>query len=175
MDGGAVLITLCINCLVIYFLHIIHKRSISNTIQNLRKEVNELENLVAAIIEEFEEVADRVWQTDAEKEREEPVKKKNEKNYEKSIEFINPIESPTFKADKFEETVSIELDNSIPEKKQEGPLETIPMFQPQEIIDPKHHRILQLWKDGLAVEEIAKQLGTGRGEIQLILGIYRRS
>jgi hypothetical protein len=43
------------------------------------------------------------------------------------------------------------------------------------ITDPKHQRILDLRQQGVAVEEIARQLGTGRGEVQLILGIYKRS
>lgn len=176
MNGGAIFITLIINCVVIYILHVLHKQSIAKTVQNLRKEVSELENLVSAIIEEFEEVADKVWQTGNEEPFEEPSDKKVELKEEKPIELS--IDEPIETSDDGDEIESPILDGffaNFPEVKQEAPPETIPMFQPQEIMDPKHNRILQLWKDGLAIEEIAKLLGTGRGEIQLILGIYKRS
>lgn len=143
--------------MIIYFLHVLHKRSIAKTVQHLRKEVNELENLVAAIIEEFEEVADRVWQT------------------ETKIPAEKPIEPVVFQEEELVQVFSKEPLPEILESKENEPPETLPMFQPQEIIDPKHQRIFQLWQDGLAIEEIAKQLGTGRGEVQLILGIYKRS
>ena len=45
----------------------------------------------------------------------------------------------------------------------------------RQVTDVRHQRILELWDQGLSIEEIAKNLGTGRGEVQLILGIYRRS
>ena len=157
MDGGEIFITISINCLIIYFLHVLHKRSIAKTIQHLRKEVNELENLVAAIIEEFEDVADRVLQTEPEK----PVEK--------------AIEPPALKEEKLVQVVSSEPLPEIFESRKNEQSETLPIFQHQEITDPKHQRIFQLWKDGLAIEEIARQLGTGRGEVQLVLGIYKRS
>ncbi len=157
MDGRGILITISINCLIIYFLHVLHKRSIAKTVQHLRKEVNELENLVAAIIEEFEEVADRVWQDST----------------EKQVEKVS--EPLAFKEEELVQVISTEPLPEIVDSKKTEPPETLAMFQPHEIIDPKHQRIVQLWKDGLAIEEIARQLGTGRGEIQLVLGIYKRS
>lgn len=167
MNGGEIFITISINCLIIYFLHVLHKRSITKTIQHLRKEVNELENLVAAIIEEFEDVADKVLQTEPEK----PVEKATDPPAFKGEELVRDEELV-----RKEELVKVVSNEPLPEilEKKEPP-ETLPMFQPQEIIDPKHQRIFQLWKDGLAIEEIARQLGTGRGEVQLVLGIYKRS
>lgn len=178
MNVGGFLVSLCINCLIIYILHVLHKRSISNTIQNVRKEVYELENLVVAIIEEFEEVADGILQTDSEKSGDRSVE--NKKKIEKPVE--NPIELPAensvaaeiLRKDESEEPDSSESFPDYPALGHEGTPEAIPMFQPHEKVDPRHNRILQLWKDGLAIEEIAKQLGTGRGEVQLVLGIHKR-
>ncbi|NLW47768.1 MAG: hypothetical protein GXY86_10595 [Firmicutes bacterium] len=178
MNGGEILISLCINCFVIYILHILHKRSISKTIENVRKEIYELENLVAAIMEEFEEVADEVLQTDIKKPNDEPFE--NETKTENLVEKPNElpdedfIETEGLKKEESEEQNFNQAFSDDLEFDQQEPLDTIPMFQPHEIIDPRHNRILQLWKDGLAIEEIAKQLGTGRGEVQLILGIYKR-
>jgi hypothetical protein len=178
VNGGEILISLLINCFVIYILHILHKRSISKTIENVRKEVYELENLVSAIIEEFEEVADEVLKTEIEKPDDRSVidKTKIEKPVEEPIEFAKGKSAET-ESQKEEESLDFDFDQSSSDYSElnfEGTPETIPIFQPHEIVDPKHKRILQLWKDGLAIEEIAKQLGTGRGEVQLILGIYKR-
>lgn len=178
MNGGEILLSLLVNCFVIYILHMLHKRSISKTIENVRKEVYELENLVSAIIEEFEEVADGVLKTEIEKPDDRSVifKEEIEKLVEEPIELAKENLAEA-EAQKEDELVDFDLDESSSDYvkiNHEGTLETIPMFQPHEILDPRHNRILQLWKDGLAIEEIAKQLGTGRGEVQLILGIYKR-
>ena len=169
--------TISINCLVIYILHVLHKRSIAKTLQHLRKEVNELENLVAAIIEEFEEVAERVWPDEVEVSTVDTVQpqavKETEADKADSLEHIGL-------ADITEEgSLGVELTENSPvatlKPKGSGPPENGQTFQTQELIDSRHQKIMQLWKEGLAVEEIAKQLGTGRGEVRLVLGIYRRS
>lgn len=178
MNGGEVLITISINCFLIYFLHVLHKRSISNTLQLLRKEVNELENLVAAIIEEFEDIAERVWPNESDK----PVKLSFDlQDAHKEESAPNSIE-PLADFSKVTEEKALETMNQTESKstetlrlKESESSETLSIFQPQEIIDPKHQRIMQLWRDGLAIEEIAKELGTGRGGVQLVLGIYKRS
>jgi hypothetical protein len=178
VSGGEILISLCINCFVIYILHVLHKRSISKTIENVRKEIYELENLVAAIIEEFEEVADGILQTDIKKINDQTVK--NEARIEEIVEKPNELtaedsrETEGLREEESEEQGSNEPFPDSPEIDQEETSDTIPIFQPHEIIDPRHKRILKLWEDGLAIEEIAKQLGIGRGEVQLILGIYKR-
>lgn len=178
MNGGEILLSLLINCFVIYILHILHKRSISKTIENVRKEVYELENLVSAIIEEFEEVADEVLKNEIEKANDRSVTDKGEigKPVKKPIELAKEkaVETEEQKEEKTLDSDFDKLSSDYSEINFEGTPETIPMFQPHEIVDPRHNRILQLWKDGLAIEEIAKQLGTGRGEVQLILGIYKR-
>lgn len=177
MNGGEIFITISINCLVIYFLHVFHKRSIANTLQQLRKEVNELENLVAAIIEEFEDVADRVWPNEPEG----PVEK-SDKIQAIEVESIQSFDESDVDFSKLTEAEpldTIQVDESESpinlNSAENEPSETLPIFQPHEIIDPKHQRVMELWNEGLAVEEIAKQLGTGRGEVQLVLGIYKRS
>ena len=51
-----------------------------------------------------------------------------------------------------------------------GPEPVAPSSPTQPVIsDPRHRRVYELWRRGLTVEEIAKELGTGRGEIQLLL------
>lgn len=177
MNGGEILVTISINCLLIYFLHVLHKRSIANTLQHLRKEVNELENLVAAIIEEFEDVAERVWPNEPGKPVEKQIEPQavNEDSVselnETFADFLKPTEEEPMDTPEAAESEPLATLNS---EESESP-ETLPMFPPQELIDPKHQRIMQLWKEGLAIEEIAKQLGTGRGEVQLVLEIYKRS
>jgi len=177
LNGGELFITISINCLVIYFLHVFHKRSIANTLQHLRKEVNELENLVAAIIEEFEDVAERVWPNEPEKPLETSIQPGTVE-----AESVPVLNEPCADFPKLTEAAPLDTKQANQSEspknldaEENGAPETLPIFQPQEIIDPKHQRIMKLWKEGLAVEEIAKQLGTGRGEVQLVLGIYKRS
>ena len=157
MNGAEVCITIGINCLIIYLLHVLHKRSIAKTVRHLRKEVNELENLVAAIIEEFEEVADRVWQSESQSQ-----KQIDKAKTAPPIPIENTTQQPF-------------LTEPEPSEQNDESLETPSVIQTLQFSDPKHQRIFQLWQQGLAIEEIAKQLGTGRGEVQLILGIYKRS
>ena len=177
MNGAALLITIFINCLIIYILHVFHRRSIATTVKNLRKEVNELENLVVAIIEEFEEVADEVWRAKPEKP---PLKSSSppdneplepEKlNEEESLEVFaeEPIVETT-------ETTGSTTEKPLERLPEEKPSESIPTFRSPEFIDPKRQRVFELWNNGLMAEEIAKQMGIGQGEVQLILGIYKRS
>jgi len=177
LNGGEILVTISINCLIIYLLHVLHKRSIANTLQHLRKEVDELKNLVAAIIEEFEDVAERVWPNEPGKpmgRHIEPHAVKDDSVTaldERFADFLKPTEEEPMGIPK---ATASEPSATLNSEESESP-ETLPMFPPQELIDPKHQRIMQLWKEGLAIEEIAKQLGTGRGEIQLVLEIYKRS
>lgn len=177
MNVGEILFTISINCLVIYILHVLHKRSIVKTLQNLRKEVNGLENLVAAIIEEFEEVAERVWLDEAEVSDADTVlpQTTKEKEVDKvdSLDFLGLADVTKEQPLVVETTENGSLE-TLKLKENETP-ENGELFQTQELIDPRHQKIMQLWKEGLAVEEIAKQLGTGRGEVQLVLGIYKRS
>jgi len=73
------------------------------------------------------------------------------------------------------------LQKEVPETSQDFASEAEVTGQPlfgknvRPVTDGRHQRILELWEQGISIEEIAKELGTGRGEVQLILGIYRRS
>lgn len=174
MNGAALLITIFINCLIIYILHVFHRRSIATTVKNLRKEVNELENLVVAIIEEFEEVADEVWRDKTEK----PPLKLSSQSHKKPLEPEELKEEEPLEV--FPEELTVETTGSTTGKSsarlpEEKPIESIPTLRTQEFIDPKRQRVFELWNNGLMAEEIAKQMGIGQGEVQLILGIYKRS
>jgi len=136
-----------------------------------------LENLVTAIIEEFEEVAERVWP-----ETEKPKENSVQAPVVTEIKSALVMEEQSFGSSNLTEVEpAAPLVATEPESfedyqvaESETP-DTLAMYQSHEIIDPRHQRIMQLWKEGLAVEEIARQLGTGRGEVQLVLGIYKRS
>lgn len=227
MHVGEIIFIVGLNFGLIFALHLLQKRSIEQRVRRLKNEVQELEDLVEAIIEEFEEisnVSDPHNRTTIDSGEESSVFVAEEKlprlgtklppeitppglnlsqldpNLEKtdrnlSITDLNlPLTDLTLtKRDlNFLET---ELDISKEDlnlSKEDTGLSNedvnlsladldlrqagIPSGTPGiTLSDPKHQRIYQLWKQGVAVEEIARQLGTGRGEVQLILGIYRRS
>lgn len=141
MHFGEIIVIIVLNGFLVACLFHIQKQSLDHELKHLRQEVQELENLVAAIIEEFEDVAG--LNDDATKEEEhmtaeEPI----------VIQEGNP---------------AIEVMNETGESQED-----------QQGIDARHEQILNLRQQGISVEEIARRLGTSRGEVQLILGIYRK-
>lgn len=214
-------IILIFNLMVILIFFIVQKRAIEKNIKHLKGEIQELEDLVAAIIEEFEEIAnpensietdieENRWQTSAPPRLGEFELNMNlaEDDLASDIElanYENDIEQPSFmsedemslkppageEAGLFNQTGAPEEDIKLrateyspgsefglfkaapnQTRKTNGKVES--MINSDFINDPKHRRIFDLWKQGLTIEEIARQLNVGRGEIQLILGIYRR-
>lgn len=183
MQAGEAIFVIALNCIIIFTLYRLQQKSLEKRIKHLKKEIQDLEDLVAAIIEEFEEIAAA---TDA---KTNEVKKAildsatiiesgisneiitdlYEENTEvgndkliSGVQNISPAVNPTVKA----------YDSADPGAGIESVL-TNKISRP--VSDSKHQRILDLWEQGVSIEEIAKNLGTGRGEVQLILGIYRRS
>lgn len=178
---------LVINCIIIFILHTFQKRAINETLKKLRKEIGDLENLVAAIIEEFEEIADSVLIKES---------GKGDKYFNGSVESINSDKSinnslesnngeissnnsTETKNDRLDSTEFGQIDtvlqvDNIPDAGEhlEKPKQKIDFFN---IKDPKHKQILELWSQGLTIEEISRKLEKGRGEIQLVLGLYKRS
>ena len=176
-----------INCAVIFLLHLMQKRAIEQRLKHLKKDVQDLEDLVAAIIEEFEEVAELTTSN----KQTEPLLTPglDEQHISEPLHSLDPAVVPLteIKNEQDEETELVTTDTSITDPtlyfddliKAEQP-ECIcppdpPVVKTPVFRDPKQRQILELWQQGVAIEEIARQLGTGRGEIQLILGIYKRS
>lgn len=215
-------IVLGFNLVVILFFFMVQKRAIAKHIKHLKSEIQELEDLVAAIIEEFEEIAnpENEIETGIGETGEQTVRARARGDVEPNLETdfetdwienagvdhydgglrkapFMPEESLHLEAAAAGEESELfdhagaseeEVNSSAREYSpgnEFGLFKTAPN-QPRKtsgkesgangelINDPKHRRILDLWKQGLSIEEIARQLSIGRGEIQLILGIYRR-
>ncbi|HEX7714029.1 MAG TPA: hypothetical protein VF531_08395 [Bacillota bacterium] len=251
MSVGGIILTICINLIVICALYIFQKRDIDRRLKHVKTEIQELEDLVSAIIAEFEAIADEVDQdsvgaggaeeaamnegiSGVQNGDEETVTERIIAEVEAALENPDTIAAPSqilseregggdslkdqdFEAEQTvlesthsesssstvgvvipeeqqvsdEETISCptnvakavssnhtERDLQVPQDESEpqlpltfsGPEPVAPSSPTQPVIsDPRHRRVYELWRRGLTVEEIAKELGTGRGEIQLLL------
>ena len=234
MHAGEIFLIILFNCILIFILFYYQKRLIEKNIKNLKKEIHELEDLVAAIIEEFEDIAE------TNRGQDEPVEfsgqlsefagmtpQELKLNYPTVGDFLDNMEGNEFgemvqavedpKApfndenpaqkpvnisddsltendveanepkDEFLESKKLitdthEIAKEEPEDVNSGETGSItrgskaePEIRLESINDPRHRRILELRQQGITIEDIARQLGTGRGEIQLVLGLYRRS
>lgn len=191
MHVAEFLVILIINFIVIFILYYLQKRLIEKSITHLKKEIQELEDLVAAIIEEFEDIADTGADVSKPAATFSP-KDEPELNYPPAVDFLVNTEADNFNGSIHQDTplnqpadtinnspVNRSADHQESNKASWGEFQSgskpETLFKPELINDPKHRRILELRQKGITVEEIARQLGTGRGEIQLVLGIYRRS
>lgn len=145
MHFGEVILVLIINAISLFFLYHFQNNRLERRIKRLKKEVEELEDLVAAIIEEFETIAnDETTAND----------KTTKDEYNPNLE---PLVLNT--------NNDTAIDNT--NRSQLFTMNTA-------VKDPRHQNILELRQEGLTVEEIAKRLGTGQGEIKLILGLYQK-
>jgi hypothetical protein len=207
-----ILLILVVNFIVIFILFGFQKRLVEKNLRHLKDEVQELEDLVAAIIEEFEEVAGlsenpttRTIKTTSGKQEPNSVYPTADDFLENldDNDFTEMIRKSAFNGNRLSEVSHTknfdpanqkkvepaaeinhneletpdndrQPDNSPPDNVQEG-AKSDTIMNEEFINDPKHRQIIDLWRQGTTIEEIARQLGTGRGEIQLILGIYRRS
>lgn len=214
-------IILVFNLIVILVFFIVQKRAIAKNIKHLKTEIQELEDLVAAIIEEFEDIAVPERQSESgvleDQGRVSAVTHLGE--FDDHLNLAAEDLASNFESDPYEndfgeasfisedgmnfEAPAGEADESInfaeesaedgrlnameyspgnefglfkapPNQNQKAPGKTEGIVNAEFINDPKHRRIFELWKQGLTIEEIARQLSMGRGEIQLIVGIYRR-
>lgn len=183
MQVGEVIFVIALNCIIIFFLYTIQQKSLEKRIKHLKKEVQDLEDLVAAIIEEFEEIAEATESKFTENQHAISESAVIDATSETLSEITNNFEAEITKevnevmnteenlaSDK---NVILEVALVNESEVQVVPFQSTQYFRP--VNDPKHQRILDLWEQGVSVEEIARHLGTGRGEVQLILGIYRRS
>jgi uncharacterized protein (DUF433 family) len=223
VHAGEFFLILLLNCIVIFVLYFYQKRLIEKNIKHLKEEVHELEDLVAAIIEEFEDIAD----TNVDQAKPGQISASNQElgiSYPTVGDFLDNMEESDFNEtvedpetsrkplnqvnmandtavnvtadslnqdaevdesaadlDKIEEETSVAA-GTVDVKPEVVAKVGLPVsskpggsIQLETINDPRHRRILELRQQGVTVEEIARQLKTGRGEIQLVLGLYRRS
>lgn len=133
-----IVLILMVNTGLILIMQRFQNRELDQKIKVLKNDVQELEDLVTAIIEEFEEVAGTL-----------EYKEKTDNEVTTSLPDASPQtnEAPSL------EQPAVETGTT----------------------ESRHQCILDLSCRGLSVEEIAKELGIGRGEVSLILGLYKRS
>ncbi len=166
MQLKEILILIVTNMMILGVFLIFQKRLLKKQINNLKKEISELENLVSAIIEEFEEVI--------------------EKSKVERVKEEEPVEKPAKEVDN--SYLKLEIDNTndnnyVPEEDsepavvEEGPLkQQLSSEANREVFgNDKQKRIIQLAKEGHAVEVIAKTLNLGCGEVRLVLDIYQKN
>lgn len=186
---GEVVFVIALNCIIIIILYRMQQKSLEKRIKHLKTEIQDLEDLVAAIIEEFEEIAEA---TDV---RATEVKNAilESATIIESDQTSKEVTSKEATADFYGKNTEI-VNNEVISDVRNMPNTIVPTIMPysagesepgvepapiirnnRPVNDLKHQHILDLWEQGVSIEEIAKSLGTGRGEVQLILGIYRRS
>lgn len=205
MHGVEFIAILLINIIIIFGLYLFQKRLVEKSIKHLKDEIQELEDLVAAIIEEFEEIAP-VTQNKLKPVINDSITNQPDNiRYPTVADFLTNLENedylkeesesisgPRVTADNSTSVLINEIDLSLIESDHESilPVNSELTLKPNEelptnpkvneinlefINDPRHRKILDLWQHGVTIEEIARHLGTGRGEIQLVIGIYKRS
>ncbi len=212
MHAFEILLILIMNFIVIAILYYIQKRLVEKSLRHLKVEVQELEDLVAAIIEEFEEIAGSI--EDGTQINNEPASESQAPGlvYPTVDDFLDKLGDGDF-SEKIQEGIfnenylpeanfnqntapdrpkrvvsEIEPNHNKPEtsdnhRQPDGPLPGVlkedaksdALVNEELINDPKHRQIINLWRQGTTIEEIARRLEIGRGEIQLVLGIYKRS
>lgn len=136
-----ILFILMLNAVLLLVMHRFQNYSLDRKIKLLKNEIQELEDLVTAIIEEFEDV---VTTTDTDSTDEHPLR------LEEQASSVEPAR-PSMEA--APETLNVKNTS----------------------VDPRHQPIIELSRRGLTVEEIAKELKIGRGEVSLVLEVYQRS
>lgn len=146
MELSKLLLIILINITVLLLMQRFHYRSMENRLKQLKQELSEMEDMVAAIIEEFESVA-----------------KKTKGNNETS-------------------TGEVSLEFSEIAKKQSAVTEAV-QSEPVDQVEPidsktefsGRKQILELSSQGMTADEIARTMGVGRGEVNLVLGMHQRS
>jgi uncharacterized protein YoxC len=193
---GEIFFIIALNCIIIFILYTYQQKSLEKRIKHLKIEIQDLEDLVEAIIEEFEEVAEITESRVKEAQNNEIVETVG--GIEPGLQASSNSNAITEVYQQFEAEVNedpiaefakipnstpidpILVDNLVIERQSENngggsATNNNNTITVRPVNDPKHRQIVELWEQGLSIEEIARQLETGRGEIQLILEIYRRS
>lgn len=170
MSVGAFLGFLILNLVLVAGFTYIMMYRIEKRLKKLKAEIQEMEDLVVALVDELEETASAP-----------PV----------SSEPVHPSVEPVFsQADlaipNFPATFTLPEPSVEPETNSYLP-KTFPLSEPSEpepivaasprkpINDPKHQKILDLWRQGHEIPEIARRLTMGPGEIRLVLGLYKQN
>jgi hypothetical protein len=213
MRNGDVLLCLIFNAAVIFGLYFWQTRLLGRKLKRVKREIQELEDQVVAIIEEFSE---SVTETPAalQLKSEPPVKpqkkvvsnsagkphestslakarpetnKSSSQASEVKQELIPPTRpkaKPKPKAkSKVKETFttnSAGISGANPSARQVNPesgLQSPAEFSPPlaGTLESKRQMVLKLARQGMEIAEIARQLQMGQGEIQLILGLNKKS
>jgi hypothetical protein len=143
MPFGAYLFFIIFNIALVLGINHFQNRVMKVRIRRMKQEIQELEDLVVAIVTEIEDAVG-----------------------ESSV--VPSAESPEMEIP----TPSITSSDS---KTQSSSPENRRVFSETEATNPKHRQILDLWRQGMEMSQIARELGIGQGEIRLILGLYKRS
>lgn len=202
MQVGEFFFILILNSIIIGTLYLIQKKSLEKHIKRLKNEVQNLEDLVAAIIEEFEEIAEinesealsaendtdatsspalsvatNAYQVEPDDGKNDLILTNDSNHSNRLNDFDKVFLEEINEINHFSE---VQLEMDLPMEPTTKDIVEHPKISEGQINlrtanDPKHQRVLDLWSQGISIEEIARELGTGRGEIRLILGIYKRS
>ncbi len=156
MNGGWFFSIILMNLFCLIGGYFLQKRALENRVKSLKKQIAELENLVAAIIEEFENVAG--------------IRPENELAPVENLPSVLNLSRAVFSEDLSEMAQSV-TDEPFPSESE--PFAEAISVQP-ETEAPKtnedyRQKIYRLWQSGETVADIAKQLGTGQGEVELAL------
>jgi hypothetical protein len=182
---GEVVFVIALNCIIIFTLYRLQQKSLEKRMKHLKNEIQDLEDLVAAIIEEFQEIAEvtearatevknAILESASVIEFDQPITKEPIVDFYEEISKV-PIEETSQVIQNLPTTTYLVPEESSASEPIGELIQNLPNKNTRPVNDLKHQRILDLWEQGLSIEEIAKNLSTGRGEVQLILGIYRRS
>jgi hypothetical protein len=219
MHAGEVVFFLIFNLGVIFGLHFLQTRLMAQKLKYLKKETQELEDLVVAIIEELGEAV--TVNPDATKPKlksavkpevttvQQPEKpevafvqqpEKSEMTFAQQPELklgvtsapnpevkqeLIPPQKPKTKAKPKVKSAANQGSTEIPRDKmitspvmaKLTPNSAAKLSLPinKVVSDSKRQKVLDLAQQGLEIAAIAKQLKMGQGEIQLILGLYKKS
>ncbi|HOJ77438.1 MAG TPA: hypothetical protein PLZ08_07490 [Bacillota bacterium] len=158
MGKGSFLLLMVLNFAFILLLFYLMRRNLEKRLSKIRTEIEELEDLAVAIIEELQENIG-IENNSSKPEKSLPVKNQSFESNQQNIETKIDLHSETTVL--IPETTDTNLTESATEK---------PEFR-----EPRHQQILELSERGLVAEEIARSLNIGLGEVKLVLGLYKRS
>lgn len=161
------------NILIVMVMQHFHSRNLERRLKRVSQEIRELEDLVAAIIEEFEEVAGMqdTSKEEAEMNIEPVIVQEPEMNAQPVIRQEPEVLEQPVMAEEREMLVQPFISPERPQNKV-SPVRAGVSAQP---VDAKHQQVITLRNQGMDVADIARKLGIGRGEVNLILGLYQRS
>lgn len=150
-----------LNIFIVMVMQHFHGRNLELRLKRVTQEIQELENLVAAMIEELEEAAG-VEETSVK----EPETMSLPLLTQEPEMTVSPVTVYEPKADVKQVAVPVRLQDETG---------SIQAEEQSQSIDDKRRQVLTLRSQGMDVADIARKMGIGRGEVNLILGLYQRS